>query len=64
MTKTKTDGTTNDGNGNRTPDAVDLWQTLLASDKLTPDAQAYTAAVGARTWRTGRPIEPTRWSGR
>jgi len=46
-TKTKTDGTTTDGNENRTPDAVDLWQTLLASDKLTPDAQAYTAAVGA-----------------
>lgn len=44
-TKTKTAG---DGpDGNRTPDAVDLWQTLLASDRLTPDAQAYTAAVGA-----------------
>ena len=46
-TKTKTKPATGGPDGNRTPDALDLWHTLLASDTLVPDAQAYTAAVGA-----------------
>ena len=46
-TKTKTKPATGGPDGNQTPDALDLWHTLLASDTLVPDAQAYTAAVGA-----------------
>ena len=46
-TKTKTKPATGGLDGNQTPDALDLWHTLLASDTLVPDAQAYTAAVGA-----------------